>query len=75
VEHIAGKANVVADRLTSVNSLVYNPFSVLKQSLHEDDTLFRIFRLEGKDGEPEEFKEDVIDDEVMDPDDPNVPQI
>jgi hypothetical protein len=37
--------------------------------------LSRIFRLEGKDGEPEDFKEDVIDEDVMDPDDPNVPQI
>jgi RNase H-like domain found in reverse transcriptase len=75
VEHIPGKANVVADGLTRVNSPVYNHFPVPKQSLYVDDTLYRIFRLEGKDGEPEEFKEDVIDDEVMDPDDPNVPQI
>jgi RNase H-like domain found in reverse transcriptase len=50
VKHIAGKANIVTDGLTRL-ILWYNQFSVLKQSLHEDDTLSRIFRLEGKDEE------------------------
>jgi hypothetical protein len=32
VENIAGKANLVADGLTRVDSLVYNQFKALKQS-------------------------------------------
>jgi Integrase zinc binding domain len=58
VEHIPGKDNVVADGLTRVNRVTYEGFSSLKKTMYRDDTLTRIFRLEGKDGEVEEFLED-----------------
>jgi hypothetical protein len=55
---IPGKNNVVADGLTRVNRVTYGGLSRLKKPMYRDDTLTRIFRLEGKDGDVEEIFED-----------------
>jgi Integrase zinc binding domain len=58
-----------------INLLVYYHFDALKQSLYVDDTLSRILRLQVKNGEPEDFIEDVFEEDSIDADDPNATQI
>jgi hypothetical protein len=49
VVHIPGKENVVADGMKRVFRTEYATFNSLKRSVHVDDTIPRIFRLEGED--------------------------
>jgi hypothetical protein len=48
VEHISGKENVVADGLTRVNRAQLQHIPAHHQHLYNDDTIQRVFRLEGK---------------------------
>jgi Integrase zinc binding domain/Integrase core domain len=48
VVHIPGKENVIADGMTRVFRTEYATFYSFKRSVHVDDTILRIFRLEGE---------------------------
>jgi transcriptional regulator with XRE-family HTH domain len=61
VEHIAGKTNVTADGQESILLV-----DALEQSLHVNYTLSRIYRLQGKEGEPEDFTEDDPEEDNID---------
>jgi cleavage and polyadenylation specificity factor subunit 1 len=48
ISHISGESNVVADGLTRVFRLQFHELNALKRSVHIDDTIPRLFRLEGE---------------------------
>jgi hypothetical protein len=60
VEHIPGRCNLVADGLTRVSRVEYEKIKPAGRYLYRDDTISRIFRLEGE--EVESLYEGVIDD-------------
>jgi len=48
IEHIPSNQNIVADGLTSVNTLIFNDVDKSKLHLYQNDSISRIFRFGGE---------------------------